>query len=74
MTDYLVPLPDASYAPELDRLKNVKEVYNTDHVNYAGKGRVNGFIEISRDSHSNRPTHFKLRLPPYTAIVLEEQF
>ncbi len=73
ISDYLIPLPDANYAPELDRLTGIREVYNTDKSEYGGQGRLNDTVEIIRDSTSGRPTHFKLRLPPYTAIVLEEK-
>jgi 1,4-alpha-glucan branching enzyme len=71
---YCIVLPDASYAPELDKLESVKEIYNTDDFNYGGQGRLNPSVEILRDSSTYRPTHFKLRLPPYTAIVLDEKF
>jgi 1,4-alpha-glucan branching enzyme len=71
--DYILNLPAANYAPELDKLVGVKEVYNTDDVAFAGQGRTNPHVEIIRD-WTNRPTALKLRLPPYTAIVLEEQF
>jgi 1,4-alpha-glucan branching enzyme len=74
ISDYYIPLPDADFAPELDRLTGVTEVYNTDAINYGGQGRRNGSVEIIRDQYSRRPTHFKLRLPPFTAIVLEEFF
>ncbi len=74
LQDYMIPLPNASYAPELDRLVGIKEVYNTDDVAFGGEGRLNASVEIIRDSYSNRPTHLRLRLPPCTAVVLEEQF
>jgi 1,4-alpha-glucan branching enzyme len=74
LKDYMIPLPDASYAPELDKLIGIKEVYNSDDAAYGGQGRLNGSIEIVRHPISNRPTHLKLRLPPFTALVLEEQF
>lgn len=73
MKDYMIQLPDSSYAPELDRLIGIKEVYNTDDAVFGGQGRLNAHVEIVRNS-SNRPTHLKLRLPPYTAIMLQEQF
>ncbi len=72
ISDYLIPLPDTGYAPELGRLAEIREVYNTDKLEYGGQGRLNDTVEVIRDQASGRPTHFKLRLPPYTAIVLEE--
>jgi 1,4-alpha-glucan branching enzyme len=76
LTDYEIDLPGALYAPELDKLTAVWEAYNTDKLNYGGRGRTNATIEILRRDSTNpgRPTQFKLRLPPFTAIVLEEQF
>lgn len=71
--DYVLNLPAAGYAPELDKLVGIKEVYNTDDAAFGGGGRLNHNVEIIRDS-TNRPTALKLRLPPFTAIVLEEQF
>ncbi len=70
--NYEIPLDSA---PELNGhgLTGVREVYNTDDKNFGGLGRTNSHVEIRRD-WSGRPTHFKLRLPPYTAIVLEEYF
>lgn len=74
-TDYCIPLPKANYAPELDRLVGIKEVLNTDDQAYGGEGRTNASVEILRDEVTGRPTEIKLgRLPPYTAIVLEEEF
>jgi 1,4-alpha-glucan branching enzyme len=74
LNDYLIPLPNASYAPELGRLVSVKEVYNTDDIAFGGQGRKNVHVEIIRDKATNRPTHLKLRLPPFSALLLEEQF
>jgi 1,4-alpha-glucan branching enzyme len=74
LKDYLIPLPNASYAPELDRLISVKEVYNTDDDAFGGGGRKNANVEIIRDNTTNRPTHLKLRLPPFSALLLEEGF
>src|SRR5262249_18992128 len=71
--DYMIKLPDANYAPELNKLTGIKEVYNTDDRTYGGQGRLNSQVEIVRD-WTGRPTHLKLRLPPYTAIVLQEYF
>jgi 1,4-alpha-glucan branching enzyme len=72
LKDYLLPLP--SHAPELEHLTGVNEVYTTDNIEFGGQGRVNNRVEILRNPHTNRPTHLKLRLPPFTAILLEEQF
>jgi 1,4-alpha-glucan branching enzyme len=74
LKEYMIRFPDASYAPELDGLVGVKEVYNSDNVAFGGQGRSSGFIEIVRDASTNRPTHLKMRIPPFTALVLEEQF
>jgi 1,4-alpha-glucan branching enzyme len=74
LKEYTLALPDASYAPELSRLVGIKEIYNTDAVLFGGLGRQNASIEIIRDAASNRPTHLKLHLPPFTALVLEEEF
>jgi 1,4-alpha-glucan branching enzyme len=74
LKNYLISLPDANYAPELIRLFSCKEVYNTDALAFGGLGRKNAHIEIIRDFTFFRPTHLKLRLPPYSAIVLEENF
>jgi 1,4-alpha-glucan branching enzyme len=74
ISDYLIALPDAKCAPELDGLVGIREVYNTDALVYGGKGRENQHVEIVRDRATGRPTHFKLRLPPCTAIVLQEYF
>ncbi len=74
--NYKIPLPDQTYAPELDQLVEAKIVYNTDEKQYGGLGRVvnHTAVEILKNSNG-RPTHFQLRsLPPYTAIVLEEKF
>ncbi|MBS0604630.1 MAG: alpha amylase C-terminal domain-containing protein [Verrucomicrobia bacterium] len=73
-SEYMIPLPDQSHAPELAKLTGVKEVYNTDDANYGGKGRVNASVEVVREHSSGRPTHLKLRLPPFTSIMLEEIF
>ncbi len=70
--NYIIQFPHGSYAYELDRLVGIKEVYNTDNLAYGGQGR-SSYVEIIRD-RSNRPTALKLRLPPFTALVLEEQF
>jgi 1,4-alpha-glucan branching enzyme len=74
LKDYKIPLPDASYAPELDRLIAIREVYNTDDMAFGGQGRMNHQIEIIRDASSNRPAYLKLRLPPFSALLLEEDF
>lgn len=73
LVDYMIPLPDSSYAPELDRLTRIREVYNTDDRTYGGQGRRNAHVGIIRDA-TDRPTHLQLRLPPYSALVLEEYF
>jgi 1,4-alpha-glucan branching enzyme len=72
--DYKVALPGESYAPKLGKLKDLIEIYNTDHREYGGQGRTNANIKVHRDPSTKRPTHLELRLPPYTAIVLEEHF
>lgn len=74
LSDYKIPLPNASYAPELNRLIDVREVYNTDDTLFGGLGRKNTYVEIVRDPSTRRPTHLKLRLPPFTALLLEERF
>lgn len=73
LEDYLIPLPGPDYAPELVKLTAVKEVFNSDSAPFAGEGRMNETVEILCDS-TGQPTHFKLRLPPFTAIVLAEEF
>jgi 1,4-alpha-glucan branching enzyme len=70
--NYIIQFPNGSYAHELDKLVGIKEVYSTDNLAYGGEGR-NSCPEIIRDG-SNRPTGLKLRLPPFTALLLEEQF
>ena len=74
LNNYLIPLPETVYAPELEKLVGIKEVYNTDAIPFGGEGRVNAHIEILLDPTTNHPTHLKLHLPPYSALVLEEQF
>jgi 1,4-alpha-glucan branching enzyme len=74
LKEYNITLPDACYAPELDKLVSIKEVYNTDAAAFGGLGRQNANVEIIRDFGTNRPTYLKLRLPPYSALLLEEQF
>lgn len=74
MSEYLVPLPDPDSAPELSALIDVREVFNTDDKAYAGQGRTNESVQILRNS-DGQPTHLKLQhLPPFTAIVLSEEF
>lgn len=74
LSEYLVPLPGLDYAPELSTLADVREVFNTDDVAFAGQGRINESIQILRNS-KGQPTHLKLQhLPPFTAIVLTEEF
>jgi 1,4-alpha-glucan branching enzyme len=74
LRNYHIPLPNNGYAPELNRLVGIKEVYNSDNVAFGGQGRLNHSIEIIRDySIGGRPTQLKLRIPPFTALVLEEQ-
>src|SRR5581483_1516931 len=68
---YRINLPKD--APELRKLAGVKEVYNTDALQYGGGGRTNANVNIIRD-HSDYPIGLELRLPPYTAILLEEAF
>jgi 1,4-alpha-glucan branching enzyme len=72
--DYWLPLPDSSYAPELDRLVRIREIYNTDEIAFGGLGRKNAHVGTIRNFSTYRPTHLKLRLPPFTALVLEECF
>lgn len=72
--DYMIPLPDSFYEPELDRLIGIGEIYNTDDIAFGGLGRKNGHVEIVRDPSTYRPIHLKLRLAPFTALVLEEYF
>ena len=71
-TEYQIPLyPEND--PKLARLSSVTEVYNTDASMYGGGGRVNTTVEIVRNE-SGVPTHLQLRLPPLTAILLQEHF
>lgn len=71
--NYKINLPDGAYAPELAKLSGIREVYNTDALQYGGQGRTNASVNIIRNS-SGHPIQLELRLPPYTAIVLEEAF
>ncbi len=73
LKNYLIPLPSRDYMPELDGLRGMNEVYNTDHKNYGGEGRTNNSVRIIRDNQ-NRPVFLELDVPPLTAIVLEELF
>jgi 1,4-alpha-glucan branching enzyme len=72
--DYIIRLPNSFLAPELNKLIGIKEVYNTDATVFGGLGRLNDQVEIIRDPDTNRPTHIKLFLPPFSALLLEEQF
>lgn len=72
LKDYEIPFPNGAYAPELIKLVGVDEVYSTDHVNYGGEGRLT-FVQIL-SKNKIEPTHFRLNLPPYTAVVLKEKF
>lgn len=71
--EYIIPLPNREEAPELDRMSAVREVYNTDARQYGGQGRTGGMIDIIRDQQG-RATGLKMRLPSFTAIMLEERF
>jgi 1,4-alpha-glucan branching enzyme len=74
LKNYEIPLPDSSCAPELDDLIGVREVYNTDDLAFGGLGRKNTYVGIICDSSTSRPTHLKLRIAPFSALLLEEQF
>jgi 1,4-alpha-glucan branching enzyme len=68
--EYLLRLPPD--APEFEHLRGVKEVFSTDDTAYGGLGRGTT-AKIVRDNKGH-PTHLKFRLPPFTTIVLEQQF
>lgn len=70
LKDYEIPFPGNNHAPELKKLIGIKEVYSTDNINYGGEGRAT-FVQILPKT---APTHFKLNLPPFAAVVLEEKF
>ncbi len=68
MVGYELPIFDRG----LDNLKGVTEMFNTDDKRFGGAGRINS-AQIIRD-HTGKPTHFKIHLPPCTAILLKENF
>ena len=57
----------------LATLSSVEEVYNTDDTEFGGRGRRNRSVQIIRNERQH-PTHLRLHIPPYTAILFEEKF
>jgi 1,4-alpha-glucan branching enzyme len=66
---YDIPLPGSD--PNIARIRNVVEIFNTDHPKYGGSGSfANQQIEVK---HNNgRDMVFKLAIPPLATIILEE--
>jgi 1,4-alpha-glucan branching enzyme len=59
--------------PGIAALSSVEEVYNTDDTSFGGRGRQNRSVAIVRDEDQH-PTHLRLHIPPYTALLFEEKF
>lgn len=67
--EYLVPLPEK----DLEKLTAVREVFMSDDPAFEGKAKAKAPVEIRR-TWEGKPTHFKIRLPANTGIVLAEIF
>jgi 1,4-alpha-glucan branching enzyme len=70
--NYVISFPDAGYAPEIQHLSEMREVFNSDALQYGGSGITNKHVEILRDS-SGKPTAFKIRLAPLATMVFKEK-
>jgi 1,4-alpha-glucan branching enzyme len=71
-SSYDIPL--SNYGdPLIHRIKNIGEIFSTDHLSYGGSGKFeNKKIEVLRNNNGN-PTHLRLSLPPQSTLVLEEE-
>lgn len=71
--NYEIHLPDRSYAPELDNLETVEEIFSSDLEKFGGSGITNTKINITR-GEDNRPIKIQLRIPPLATLILKEVF
>ena len=70
--NYDFPLTPLCEDPDLSWIKEAKEIFNTDGVQYGGTGKFgNTWAFIVRD-HLGTPTHFRFSFPPLSAVVFEE--
>ena len=74
--NYEIRFPDASYDPECEKIRNrlsrLEEVFTSDDRRYGGGGVRNESIELMREG--DKIVGFKVRLAPYSSIVLKEHF
>jgi len=71
--NYEIILPDPSYAPELDKLVEVREIFNSDKREYGGSGVENSHVEIIRDL-KGRAIKLRIRLAPLATMIFSERF
>ncbi|CAF1440322.1 unnamed protein product [Adineta ricciae] len=57
--------------PNVARIQNVTEIFNTDHAKYGGSGLFENQQVIVKQ-HNDGCMLFKLTIPPFSTIILEE--
>lgn len=71
--EYETPLPSSSYDPLINRIRGIREIFNSDDARYGGSGMTNSGASVSIENNAaGVPIKIKLRLPPQSTIILEE--
>ncbi len=73
LENYEIVLPNRSYAPELDNLEAIEEIFSSDLEKFGGSGITNTKINIIR-GEDNRPIKIQLRIPALATLILKEEF
>lgn len=71
--EYTVYLNKSDESCDLAKLSSMKEIYNSDHKDFGGSGRINPKIEVLKDE-AGKPYAFKCELAPLATMVFEELF
>lgn len=68
---YNFPMPPVSVDLDLARIKEAREIFNSDGQQYGGTGNFpNEWAYIVRDA-AGTPTHFRIALPPLSVLVFD---
>lgn len=67
------PVYRPDYFIRLGNLRSVREVFNTDHENYGGSGKLNQDIKIIKNDQGNS-YGFTIKLSPLATMIFEVEF
>jgi 1,4-alpha-glucan branching enzyme len=71
--EYDFPLFPVEKDSSLHRMRDVKQVFNSDEIRYGGTGQFGTAWAYIVRNESGAPTHFRFALPPLSFVAFEER-